>query len=93
MKFSNYESVQHRDDRLKKCARIAAAILGLTEDQLGVLIEHMHDHKGQLLVQWNHQPTERGMLALKDAWFECAEYITEHSWPGCPRGEFQLSTR
>ena len=82
MIFSNYENVQHRDDRLKKCARIAASLFSISDDQLSALVHKLHDHKGELTVVWAHKPTERGRLVLEEAWGQCAEYNTEHWWPG-----------
>jgi hypothetical protein len=78
MKFTNHEGVLHRDERLKKCARLTARIIGISEEQLGSLITSMHDTKGCLLVAWVHPPAKKAELAVEAAWQECGEQRVVH---------------
>ena len=80
MKISNYEDAKHRDDRLLKCARIAKAILFLSDEQADVLIDELHDYKGRLTVTWNYRPTQHQVEAFRAAWELCGEpgVNTEH---------------
>lgn len=73
MHFSAYDGAQHRVERLKKAAKIATAICGLSEDQANLLITRIHDHKGQLIVSWTCLPTEQQRLAFGVAWEQCKE--------------------
>lgn len=84
MEISNYEGVSYRDDRLKKCARLASLVFGVTEEQLGGLIYGLHDHKGDLYVRWQHQPSSKAQLAIENVWRECGEYGVYHTWVGGP---------
>jgi hypothetical protein len=90
MRIGNHQQVAHRNERLMKCARLTALMLGLTEEQLGALIEAMYDRKGTLHVQWAHQPTNKGQMAVDDAWRECKEQKTEHHWPVRPGSPIEL---
>jgi hypothetical protein len=80
LKFSNSEGVQHRDDRLKKCARLTAKIFGITEQQLSALIDGMHDTRGTLHVRWVHMPSPKATLAVESAWEECGETSVRHDF-------------
>ena len=79
MNISNYESAAHRDDRLRKAARLTAAILGITLKQLDRLVLRIHDHKGEIVVTWYDPPTEAGKLAWLSAWTECGEHSARHN--------------
>lgn len=78
MEITNYEGVSYRDDRLRKAARIASAILGLSPKQLDRLVMRVHDHKGELTVYWLDEPTDAGKLAFTAAWTECGEHSVRH---------------
>lgn len=78
MQVSNYEGVSHRDDRLRKCAKIAAAIMSLSVDQLSTLVAGLHDHRGSLTVTWFHEPTPSGKHAWQTAWNVCGEPFVNH---------------
>lgn len=73
MELSAYDGTSHRIERLKKAAKIATAICGLSEQQASVLITELHDHKGQLQVYWNHEPTSLQRNAFAVAWEQCKE--------------------
>lgn len=73
------DEAEWRVERLQKCARIAAAILSLTSEQLDKLISAMEDQKGALIVYWTcSEINQQQRLAFKTAWAECSEYIVEH---------------
>lgn len=79
MELTAYDGNQWRVDRLEKLVRIVCKITGLTREQLGALIDSIHDHKGELLVHWKHQGcSARMQLAFKDAWSECGENNVHH---------------
>lgn len=78
MKFTNYEDVLHRNERLKKCARLTARIIGISDEQLEALITAMHDRKGCLFVEWVHTPSKKAELAVEAAWHECGENLVQH---------------
>lgn len=85
MNISNYENVEHRDVRLRKCLRIAIAIMGISPRQADRLLLSLHDHKGDLHVLWFDPPTEAQRAAFQEAWSLCGEYTVHH---GVGRAEF-----
>jgi hypothetical protein len=93
MEISNYEGVSYRDDRLRKCARLAALVFGITDEQLGGLIFGLHDFKGDLYVRWHHEPSSKARVALEDVWRECNEYAVFHTWTGQPDWDSFTVTR
>lgn len=82
LELTNYENVSYRDDRLRKCARLAALVFGITEEQLDALIVGLHDYKGTLWVRWQHKPSVKAQQVLQSVWEACAEYCVTHVWPG-----------
>jgi hypothetical protein len=63
-----------REERIKKTLRIAGKILGLSNDQFELLIDEIHDSKGQLAIYWKTPHTIRQESAFSDAWTECGEH-------------------
>lgn len=82
MNITAYDGASYRLERLNKCARLIALMLGVTVEQLGALIESLNDHKGLLEVRWFHKPSSKAKMAADDAWRECKETLTDHWWPG-----------
>lgn len=82
MDITAYDGNHWRVDRLHKAARIARLILGNSEEQLGALVKGMHDHKGELVVTWQHKHTPQQELAFQAAWRECGENIVHHAIDG-----------
>jgi hypothetical protein len=81
MRINNFKQEAFRNERLIKCARLTSLMLGVTEQQLGALIQTLYDRKGTLMVQWFHKPSGKGQLAVDEAWRECKESKTLHFWP------------
>lgn len=42
-------------------------------------INSVHDHKGQLVIDWKSQPTSLDMRNIEYAWETQAEYLVEHT--------------
>lgn len=82
MFITSHDFAEYRQKRLVKAARLAAAILGLTQDQLKHLVYHINDHKGELTVVWNHDHTPMAEMAWTVAWEQCGEYNVTHQWAG-----------
>ncbi len=70
-----------REQRIYKTLRIAGKILGLSIDQFELLIDEIHDNKGQLSIHWKTPQTMRQAQAFKDAWAECGEHGPILHWP------------
>ena len=78
MKYGGSDGSKSRITRLEKVQRLVGAILGLSDEQVEMLILEMYDHKGQLNVVWNNtKPTPMQKAAFSKAWELCAECPTE----------------
>lgn len=75
-----------RIDRLKKSADVFCTIVGISPQQLDLLVFELHDHKGTLQVYWVEPPSKRFMDAFRDAWALCGETACEHYRPGSNDG-------
>lgn len=74
MQITACDGSQHRLDRLRKAARIATAICGLSDNQAAALIERIHDERGALHIHWLHDPTDHQRRAWSVAWEQCREH-------------------
>lgn len=70
-----------RVERVSKALRIAGKILGISLEQFELLIDEIHDHKGQLSIHWKVPQTFRQAQAFSDAWAECKEPGPIVHWP------------
>lgn len=83
MELNAYDGSLWRIERLQKFVRVVSTMTGLSEEQLDVLIENLHDHKGELIVHWKHGGcSPRMRLAFNDAWNVCGEYNVHHTLDG-----------
>lgn len=78
MKLNSSTGADYRAARLRKCARLAAAIMGLSPEQFALLVAEMDDARGVLIVTWRTEPAGRAQLAVDAAWAECGESKTVH---------------
>lgn len=90
MIFAGTDNQLWRRERVAKVAKVAAKILGMTEEQMDALIVGMYDSKGHLVVVWNDfEPTKVQELAFGTAWSLSGENETsvthEHSAAGIER--------
>ena len=67
------DGASHRIERLKKAAKIATAMCGLSNEQANLLIAMLADVKGVLHVHWLHEPTAMQRNAFAVAWEQCKE--------------------
>lgn len=63
-----------RMERVSKVLRIAGKILGISSEQFELLIDEVHDNKGQLTIHWKVPQTKRQAEAFTAAWEECKEH-------------------
>lgn len=80
MKYGSSDGDKSRINRLEKAAKLASAILGLSDEQMEMLVLEMYDYKGQLNVVWNKaKPTEMQKASFSKAWELCGEDQVFHS--------------
>lgn len=83
MELLAYDGNLWRVERLQKLVRIVSTMTGLSQEQLGALIDSITDHKGELIVHWKHGDcSDRMRLAFRDAWNVCGEQNVHHSTTG-----------
>lgn len=79
MLYGSSDGMKTRMVRLEKARSIAEAILGLSQDQMDMLVLEMYDYKGQLNVVWNNtKPTEMQKAAFLKSWEMCGESDVYH---------------
>lgn len=68
-----------RMSRLEKVVGIFCDIYGVSRDQVRMLVSRLWDQKGDLRIEWYHEPTARQREAMELAWRFCGEPNVEHS--------------
>lgn len=68
-----------RVSRLHKAVDTFCAVFGVTREQADVLIRAIQDRKGELFVDWHHEPTDRQREAMAIAWGICGETNVHHA--------------
>lgn len=81
MEFIAPRGESWRLDRLAKAAGVFCTIVGITSQQLDLLVASLQDHKGELHIRWTETPSERFMAAFRDAWRLCGESSTTNFAP------------
>ena len=74
MDYIAHRGESWRVDRLVKAADVFCTITGVARKQLDLLVAELRDDKGDLIVTWLEQPSQRFMLAFDDAWKQCSEH-------------------
>lgn len=76
--YTSSDSSSFRFARLRKAERFFIQIAGITAEQVPLLLDSLHDNKGELWVGWRVAPSDAQRRAIEAAWGLCEESIVHH---------------
>lgn len=78
IEYTSSDGTAHRFVRLRRAVRIFTQVAGLTDEQVELLINSVHDQKGELWIGWRLAPSEAQKRSIEAAWRLCEESVVHH---------------